>query len=212
MKLEDFELVINYTFNDQSHLLHAIQHKSFNKNLNNERLEFLGDAILSSIISEFLYEEKINKDEGYLSQKRSIIVGRKHLNLVGLKLIAKNKITSNLKSIPNSVYGNTLEAIIGAIYIDKGLREAKIFIREYIYNSEFIDDLSATDFKTQLVKRSQKEKFKIEYKVEKKEGLDHKRFFLVAVFVNDKKIADAKASSIKEAEQKAAKKIINNIF
>ena len=129
-----------------------------------------------------------------------------------MKLIAKNKITSNLKSIPNSVYGNTLEAIIGAIYIDRGLREAKIFIREYIYNSEFIDDLSGTDFKTQLVKRSQKEKFKIEYKVEKKEGLDHERFFLVAVFVNDKKIADAKASSIKEAEQKAAKKIINNIF
>ena len=54
MKLEDFELVINYTFNNQSHLLHAIQHKSFNKNLNNERLEFLGDSILNSIIAEYL--------------------------------------------------------------------------------------------------------------------------------------------------------------
>ena len=86
----------------------AFIHKSFNKNKHNERLEFLGDAILSSVVAEFLFMEYPNEGEGFLSQKRAIIVGRKHLNLVGKNIIQPERIKSKLKKIPLSVYGNTL--------------------------------------------------------------------------------------------------------
>ena len=147
-----------------------------------------------------------------MSQKRAIIVSRKHLNIVGKKIIPESKIKSNLKHLPLSVFGNILEAIIGAIYIDKGIEQTRGFIRKNIYNSEFLQELSDIDFKSKLLKYSQKEKAEIEYKVEKQEGLDHQKEFLVAVFLNGKKIAEAMACSKKEAEQEAAKKAINSLF
>ena len=159
-----------------------------------------------------MYLENPNKEEGYLSQQRAIIVGRKHLNLVGKKILKPSNIKSKLKTIPKSVYGNTLESIIGAIYIDKGIERAQYFILEHIYNSEFIEGLSDIDYKSKLLKLSQKSKIKVEYKVINKEGPDHKQEFLVAVFIGKSKKAEAKASSIKEAEQKAAKKAYNNVF
>ncbi|MDP7566754.1 MAG: ribonuclease III [Flavobacteriales bacterium] len=190
----------------------AFIHKSFNKNKHNERLEFLGDAILSSVVAEFLFMEYPNEEEGFLSQKRAIIVGRKHLNLVGKKIIPPERIKSKLKKIPLSVYGNTLEAIIGAIYIDKGMGQLMSFVKKHIYKSEFLEELSDTDYKSKLLKYSQKEKVKVAYKLEKQEGPDHKKEFIVAVFVKGNKIAEAKASSKKEAEQKAAKKAIKIVF
>ena len=190
----------------------AFIHKSFNKNKHNERLEFLGDAILSSVVAEFLFMEYPNEEEGFLSQKRAIIVGRKHLNLVGKKIIPLDRIKSKLKKIPLSVYGNTLEAIVGAIYIDKGMGQLMSFMKKNIYKSEFLEELSDTDYKSKLLKYSQKVKVKVAYKLEKQEGPDHKKEFIVAVFVKGNKIAEAKASSKKEAEQKAAKKAIKIVF
>ncbi len=190
----------------------ALVHKSFNNIAHNEQLEFLGDAVLSLIVAELLFLENPNKEEGFLSQKRSTIVSRKHLNLVGRKIIPKNKIKSNLKTLPESVFGNTLEALIGAIYIDRGMWQAKAFIRKHIYNSEFLKGLLEKDFKSTLLKHSQKEGFQLEYKLEKKEGPDHQKEFSVSVFINGKKITKAKASSKKEAEQRAAKKTINIVF
>lgn len=190
----------------------ALIHKSFNLSTHNERLEFLGDAILSSVITEFLFLEHKNEEEGFLSQKRALIVGRKHLNLVGEKIIPSNEIKSNLKKMPINIYGNTLEAIIGAIYLDKGIIQARSFIKKHIYKSEFLEELSDTDYKSKLLKYSQKEKIKISYKVEKQKGPDHNREFLVAVLVGNKKIAEGKANSKKEAEQNAAKKAIKIVF
>ena len=192
--------------------LKALQHKSYNINENNERLEFLGDAILDFIVSKQLYLEYPKEEEGFLSQKRAIIVGRKHLNLVGKKIFLDSDIKSKLKVIPKSVYGNTLESIIGAIYIDKGIKQAEQFIFEHIYASEFIEELSDTDYKSKLLKLSQKLKIKIRYEVIKREGPSHKQEFLVAVYVENIKKAEAQASSIKEAEQKAAKKAYNSVF
>ena len=190
----------------------AFIHKSFNQTSHNEQLEFLGDAILSLIVAEFLFLENSKKEEGFLSQKRAAIVARKHLNLVGRKIIPEGKIKSNLKKLPSNIFGNTLEAIIGAIYIDKGIKQTRVFVRKNIYNSEFLQETSNIDFKSRLLKYSQKERVKIEYKLEKKEGPDHQQVFLVAVFINNKKIAEAKASSKKQAEQSAAKKAINSVF
>ena len=159
-----------------------------------------------------MYLENPKQDEGFLSQQRAIVVGRKHLNLVGKKILLDSDIKSNLKVIPKSVYGNTLESIIGAIYIDKGIEQAEQFIIEHIYSSEFIEELSDTDYKSKLLKVSQKLKIKTTYKVINREGPSHKQEFLVAVYIENIKKAEAKASSIKEAEQKAAKKAYNSVF
>ena len=190
----------------------ALKHKSFDNINNNERLEFLGDAILNFAASEYLFSKNPNQEEGFLSQQRAIIVGRKHLNKVGKKTINSSKIKSSLKTIPESVFGNTLEAIIGAIYIDKGIEKTKQFIIHTIINSEFIEEFSGTDFKSELQKQIQKKKQKIKYKLVETDGPDHNKEFNVAVYIDSVNIAQAKASSIKEAEQKAAKKALNSVF
>jgi ribonuclease III len=192
--------------------LKALQHKSYSINENNERLEFLGDAILDFIVAKQLYLEYPRREEGFLSQQRAIIVGRKHLNLVGKKILLDSDIKNRLKVIPKSVYGNTLESIIGAIYIDKGIKQAEQFITKHICSSRFIEELSDIDYKSKLIKLSQKLKLKTTYKVLNREGPSHKQEFLVAVYIENIKKAEAKASSIKEAEQKAAKKAYNSVF
>ena len=204
--------ILGYNPVNKEIYLKALQHKSYSIKENNERLEFLGDAILDFIVAKQLYLENPEKEEGFLSQQRAIIVGRKNLNLVGRKIFSDSDFKSKLKTIPKSVYGNTLESIIGAIYIDKGVEWAQHFILEHIYSSEFIEELSDTDYKSKLLKISQKLKIKLEYKVLKKEGPDHKQEFLVAIFLGNIKKAEAKASTIKEAEQKAAKKAYNSVF
>lgn len=147
-----------------------------------------------------------------MSQKRAIIVGRKHLNLVGKKIIPAQEIKSKLNKIPLSVYGNTLEAILGAIYIDKGFGKTNLFVQKHIYTSEFLNELSGADFKSKLLKYSQKENINMHYKVEKQEGPDHKKEFVIAIYLNNNKLAEAKGSSKKEAEQKAAKKAYKIVF
>ena len=189
----------------------ALIHKSYNQHYNNERLEFLGDAILTTIISELLFLENTTKEEGFLSKKRSEIIARKHLNLVGKKIIPEHKIKSKLTPIPLNVFGNTLEAIVGAIYIEKGEKEVKKFVFKHVYNSEFLKDLHNIDFKSTLLKHSQKTKTKIKYKTEEQTGLEHNKTFLVAVYIDGEKISKATGRSKKEAEQEAAKKALKNI-
>ena len=204
--------ILDYKPKNKNIYLKALQHKSYSVKENNERLEFLGDAVLDFIVSKQLYLENPDQEEGFLSQQRAIIVGRKHLNLVGNKILSETDIKSKLKVIPKSVYGNTLESIIGAIYIDKGIDQAGQFIIEHIYSSEFIEELSDIDYKSKLLKISQKLKIKTTYKVLKRSGPSHQQVFLVAVYIENIKKAEAQASSIKEAEQKAAKKAYKSVF
>ena len=190
----------------------AFIHKSFDPKNHNEQLEFLGDAVLSLIVAELLFIENPNLEEGFLSKKRATIVRRKHLNLVGKKIIPKKKIKTRLKNIPINIFGNTLEAIIGAIYLDKGIKQTRIFIKKNIYNSEFLNQLTDVDFKSKLLNYSQKEKIKLEYKIEDQYGLDHQKEFLVSVLLNGKKISESIAGTKREAEQGAAQKAINKNF
>ena len=204
--------ILGYLPENKKIYLQAFKHKSFDINNNNERLEFLGDAVLDFIITKQLYLKNPEQEEGFLSQQRAIIVGRKHLNLIGKEMFSDSDIKSNLKIIPKNVYGNTLESLIGAIYIDKGIKQVQKFIIKHIYDSKFIEGLSDMDYKSKLLKQSQKTKVKIEYRVLKREGLSHKQEFLVALYIGNIKKAEAKASSIKEAEQKASKKAYNSVF
>ena len=152
MKLEDFELVINYTFNDQSHLLHAIQHKSFNKNLNNERLEFLGDSILNSVIAEYLFIKFPNYQEGVLTRARALLVQgsalTKKANQIGLdKVIKLSKGMINLSDDRKfSILEGAFEAVIGAIFIDGGWENSKNVIYK-IYEDDFKNLSLDDDFK-----------------------------------------------------------------
>ena len=184
----------------------AFIHKSYDSRYNNERLEFLGDAVLSTLITEALFLETPKKGEGFLSQQRAVMVSRKHLNMVGKKIILKSEIKRNLTPLPLSVYGNTLEALIGAIYLDKGLDSTRVFVKKYIYNSEFLKKLTDNDFKSRLLKYCQKERVALSYRVEKQGRIDHQQEFLATVFMNGVKIAQSKATTKKEAEQRAAKK------
>jgi|TARA_B100000768_G_scaffold169892_1_gene175817 ribonuclease-3 len=152
VKLEDFELVINYTFNDQSHLLHAIQHKSFNKNLNNERLEFLGDSILNSVIAEYLFIKFPNYQEGVLTRARALLVKgsalTKKANQIGLdKVIKLSKGMINLSDDRKfSTLEGAFEAVIGAIFIDGGWENSKNVIYK-IYEDDFKNLSLDDDFK-----------------------------------------------------------------
>ena len=152
MKLEDFELVINYSFNDQSHLLHAIQHKSFNKNRNNERLEFLGDSILNSVIAEYLFIKFPNYQEGVLTRARALLVKgsalTKKANQIGLdKVIKLSKGMINLSDDRKfSTLEGAFEAVIGAIFIDGGWENSKNVIYK-IYEDDFKNLSLDDDFK-----------------------------------------------------------------
>ena len=151
------------------------------------------------------------KNEGALSKQRSIITERKHLNEVGRKIIETKRIKSNLKTIPKNIFGNTLEAIIGAIYINEGIEKTKKFIKKNIINSQLTKNKKTFDSKGQLQTIIQKNKHTIQYKLINEKGPDHNKEFMVGVFVNNGKIAEAKASSIKEAEQKAAQEALKSV-
>lgn len=190
----------------------AFVHKSFNEKEHNERLEFLGDSVLSLIVSEILFHENKKKGEGFLSKKRSRIVSRKHLNMVGKKLIPDIRIKSTLKKIPPNIFGNTLEAIIGAIYLEKGLKDAKKFVKKHIYTPIYFNRFTDTDFKSEVLKICQKKGFLVEFKIYKQTGEEHKKVFTIDLYINKKQEARGEGRSIKEAEQIASEKAINKLF
>ena len=95
----------------------------------------MGDSVIGFVITQKLYEDYPDKQEGSLSKKRALIVGRRHLNLVGEEIFSDADIKNNLQKIPKNIYGNTLEALVGAIYIDKGLLFAEKFIVKKIFLS-----------------------------------------------------------------------------
>ena len=189
----------------------ALQHKSYCKTNNNERLEFLGDAILCFVVSEYIYEKNKTQNEGFLSKKRAVIVARKHLNMIGKKVINKEHLKTKTKTISDNIYGNALEALIGAIYIKRGMSEAKQFIVDKIINSEFIDRLKNTDYKSNLQKIIQKNQNKIKYNLTSTKGPEHDKEFYVTLLIDNKKISYAKGRSVKEAEQNAAKKALKSV-
>ena len=190
----------------------ALQHKSYDETENNERLEFLGDAIISTIVTKQLYIDYPQKQEGFLSKKRSYLIAREHLNIVGEQLLKGVEIKNKLEKISKSVYGNTLEAIIGATFIDKGFCVAENLIIEKIYNSKHSNKIQDNDFKSKLQRESQKRNDDIIYKVLYEEGPDHNKTFCVALLYNNKNVSEGRAPSIKEAEQKAAKEAYKVLF
>tara|TARA_B100001057_G_scaffold349924_1_gene351392 strand:- start:252 stop:983 length:732 start_codon:yes stop_codon:yes gene_type:complete len=176
---------------------------------NYERLEFLGDSILGTIISDHIYSNYSNYDEGELTKLRSKIINRESLNKIGFSLKLNELVNSSIKVDRSSddINGNLLEALIGAIYIEKGFKICQNFVIKKIINNINLNIInkSIISFKASLVEWSQKNKKKIIFKTKINSKSNSKVGFSSTLFVDNKKIAFALDESKKKAEEKVSK-------
>jgi len=186
--------------------------------VNNERLEFLGDAIIDAVIADYLFRKFPNEKEGFLTRMRSKIVNREHLDDIAKRMelaqvvIAQSKKKETLKK---RICGDVFEALIGAMYLDKGYDKTCKYIISYVL-SNYIDIeklmLSETDFKSRLIEWGQKHKFLIEFNFEMApEKPKNSPHFTVQITISGVPIAKGTGKSKKEAEQKASQKTLNFI-
>lgn len=186
-------------------------------NINNERLEYLGDAVLSSIIADYLYKLFPYQNEGFLTEMRARLVSRSRLNKLAVKLGIDKLIYngSNNRSGSKSIFGDTFEALIGAIYLDKGYAFAKKTILNRIVRIHLdIKEIEKTDtnFKSRMLEYAQKEKKTLEFKVVAEIGEGYKKQYLVELVLNGASIAKGQDFSIKGAEQRAAEHALERLF
>ncbi|PTM07711.1 MAG: ribonuclease III [Bacteroidetes bacterium] len=195
----------------------AFTHRSMNIRdeygtpFNYERLEFVGDAMLSAVVASHLFNEVPQGDEGYLTKMRSKIVSREHLNELGkeLKLIdlVESKIPKD--NFGSNIHGNLFEALVGAIYLDKGYSSCEQFIFDKVIIPHVdIEQLEGKviSYKSLLIEWCQKEKKTFDYNVYEDTGNDELRHFSVKLSINNKVISKARATSKKKAEEKASKR------
>ncbi len=174
----------------------------------NERLEYLGDALLSFVVGEYLFNTYPKADEGFLTKMRSKIVKRKTLNELAVKMGLDGMMAEfNQTSISSSMLGNALEALIGAIYLEKGFEFARHFVLRRILKRyidiavlESFDD----NFKSQLLEWCQKHSKEIDFRIISKYKTDKRDRFKVGVFIDGEEIASAEDYNKKSAEQIAA--------
>lgn len=209
--------ILDYKPKNKELYIKAFTHRSLNlKDLegnavNYERLEFVGDAMLSAVIASYLFEKVPQGDEGYLTKMRSKVVSREHLNELGkeLKLIdlVESKIpTSNFG---NNIHGNLFESLVGAIFLDKGYKQCEKFIFKRVIKPHVdIETLEGKiiSYKSLLIEWCQKEKKSFDYNVYEDTGNDDLKHFSVKLSINDKVISKARATSKKKAEEKASRR------
>ena len=177
----------------------------------NERLEYLGDAVLGTIIADFLFKKFPFKEEGFLTEMRSRIVSRSNLNSLSRKLGLDKLVQTNRESniSSSSILGDAFEALIGAMYIDKGYSfTQKIIVNQIISCHLDIDGLLNTEinFKSRIIEWSQKEKNTAEFVLieELENGKQNRRIYVVQLSINGQAWGQGQDYSIKKAEQKAA--------
>lgn len=197
----------------------ALTHKSAidedSNERSNERLEYLGDAVLGVCVSHHLFNLFEDEDEGYLTQVRSRIVSRKNLNDLAGKLKIDHLIVSNIdkKQRINSVKGNAFEALIGAIYLDKGYQASYDFIDHLIKDRLLdVEHLSQVNenYKSLIIEYCQKEKKEIVFEVVDESGSGYGKKFIVQCKVDDQIVGQGKGRSKKIAEQNAAQKAVKH--
>ena len=198
----------------------AFYHKSMNdeltqNNQHNERLEYLGDSVLSTIVAEYLFKKYPLQNEGFLTKMRSKIVKRKTLNQLanqmGLDIILSEYSQGRLS---NSMLGNAFEALIGAIYLEKGYSQTKSYvINEILLRNLDIHILESKDdnFKSQLLEWGQKNNISIDYRLLSKYKMDKRDRFKVAVIVDGEEVSTSDDFSKKSAEQSASRTALHKL-
>lgn len=209
---------------DRINLYHeALTHRSSSirsgsgKWINNERLEFLGDAILDAIVADILYKKFEHKKEGFLTSTRSRIVQRETLNKIAVEIGIDKIITTSTRNLAHNtnIYGDALEALIGAIYLDQGYRVAKSFVYETLIEEHINMDTvlkSEVDFKSRLIEWGQKHKVDVTFElVDSSYDEQNNPIFKSIVLVGGLDLGSGKGYSKKESHQKASKKAIKRL-
>lgn len=225
--MKDFSILekkLNLKFKNQDLLIQAFVHRSYlNEHpdfhlSHNERLEFLGDAVLELIVTEYLYEKYPDKTEGELTNWRAALVNAnqlaqvaKEIGLEEFLLLSKGEEKDNSKA-RRYILANNFEALIGAIYLDLGYDVSKEFINKHLLKElpRIVEEGLFKDPKSRFQEESQ-ERLGITptYKVLEEWGPDHAKHFIVGVFLNEELIAKGQGSSKQEAEIEAAKEALN---
>ena len=213
-ELSTLESALGYQFKTTKLLIEALTHKSHKQPYNNERLEFLGDAVLDLIVGEYLFKKFPNFDEGKLSKMRASLVNEEgftalanHLEL-GQYIYLSNAEENNNGRTKSSLLSNAFEAVMGAMYLETGLdkvRQITTSLLEVVHPDITLDSLFK-DFKTALQELTQA-RYGItpEYELLASHGPDHKKEFEVGVSIDGKRYASANGKSKKQAQQEAAK-------
>ena len=184
---------------------------------NNERLEYLGDAVLDTVVADFLYSTFPGKHEGFLTSTRAKIVQRESLNRIGNTLHLDSHVHAQMRSSSHNSYicGNALEALIGAIYLDQGYKRCRKFIVERLIKKHFdLNDLVKTEqnFKSRIIEWTQKYRVTIEYElVDSYTDIDNNPVFRTAVILGGIYASDAQGYSKKESHQAASKKALDRL-
>lgn len=219
----EFEKIIKVEFKNKDILRQAFTHRSYlNENKkgsigHNERLEFLGDAVLELVVTKFLYNKYPEKPEGDLTAIRAALVNTNTISTAAKKLKVNDFLLLSKGEAKDTgrarqyILANAFEAIIGAIYLDKGFEVAEKFIEKNIFylTDEIVAQNLWQDSKSYFQEKVQEENgLTPVYKTLKEEGPDHDKHFIVGVFIGDKIISEGKGKSKQEAEQQAAKKAL----
>ena len=217
------EKQIGYRFKNKELLVSALKHRSFlavtqeERYLSNERLEFLGDAVLDLVTTEYIYQKYPKKSEGELSKMKSILVSKKVLASVAKDLHLGEYILINYGEEKSggrkriSILANTFESVLGALYLDSGSQPAKQFVISNLLkkSNRYLNLISVQNYKSNLLEYSQSKGWGIpDYNVITEHGPDHEKIFKISVTIAGKKLSTGTGPSKKRAEQSAARKAI----
>ena len=197
----------------------ALSHRSVKDtpDENNERLEYLGDAVLSAIVADYLFKRYPYKGEGFLTEMRSKMVNRQQLNDIALKMGLKkitlfNKFDNALKA--SQIFGNTLEAVIGAIYLDKGYKKTHEWVlKQIVLPHMFVDDLELIDInlKNKLIGWASKNGKSLSFELAEEKLEGNRRVFTMNAVLDGEVLSQGKAHNKKDASQIAAQIAIEKL-
>lgn len=224
----DFDLnvlynILSYTFTDEKILIEALSHRSFSARHNipsNQRLEFLGDAVIELVTAHALYKTNSDKEEGPLTEARSSLVKGTNLAKVARKLgLSKYLLLTYEEDLRDgrenpSILADLYEAIAGAIYVDGGIRSTEKFIHATLLSDldSAFQDAKVSNYKSRLLEYVQANSLQnVKYVVVDQEGPDHAKIFKVEATINGESLGSGSGKKLKEAEQVAAKMALSQL-
>ena len=223
-KLKELERLLGVKLKNKSYYIQALTHRSYLESdevecVSNERMEFLGDSVLSLIVAQFLFENFPEENEGFLTKIRAKFVNRNSLGKAADKmnisdfLIIGNNLQRQMMNNSKSVISDALEALIGALFLDHGIEPCRVFVYKNLIKPNLQDDYYLIDenYKSQLLERTQADKIPTpSYEVIKEDGPQHERVFTVRVSIGKKELGIGLGRTKKSAEQRAARIALKN--